>query len=222
MEYQLNAILQKYDLNVDEEKVKYLQESAELICTLSSSVKREVYSRRVAEKAKIDDIAMKLEVERAKKRLDNQKQKKQEKIDLAPVRSLQPKSKTIRYDNMKSARAEEVVITLAFREPALLDKIGSLTEDKFSSNFLGQVFSQILKMHQSGLAVTMGGLVDFTQDEMSHIAGLLLKQDQPINEQAFLDSVKLIVDENQRKVVTSDDDLLAIQQRMKQRKGIKA
>ena len=222
VEYQLNAILQKYDLSIDDEKVKYLQESADLICTLASSVKREVYSRRVAEKAKIDDVAMKLEVERAKKRLDKQKQKKQEKIDLAPVRHLQPKSKDFRYDNMKSARAEEVVITLSFREPALLDKIGTLTEDKFSSKLLGRVFTQLVKMHQSGLNVTMGGLVDFTQDEMSHIAGLLLKQDQTVNEQAFLDSVKLIVDENQRNTVTSDDDLLAIQKRMKQRKGINA
>ena len=68
VEYQLNAILKKYDLSDDDQKVKYLQECAELICTLGSAVQREVYGGRVAETARISADAMKLEVERASKR----------------------------------------------------------------------------------------------------------------------------------------------------------
>ena len=79
VEYQLNAILKKYDLRDDDQKVKYLQESAELICTLSSSVQREVYSGRVAETAKISMEAMKMEVGRAFKRRIAREKKKQEK-----------------------------------------------------------------------------------------------------------------------------------------------
>ena len=51
VEYQLNAILKKYDLRDDDQKVKYLQESAELISTLNSAVQREVYGTRAAEAA---------------------------------------------------------------------------------------------------------------------------------------------------------------------------
>ena len=90
VEYQLNAILKKYDLRDDDQKVKYLQESAELICTLSSSVQREVYSGRVAETAKISMEAMKMEVGRAFKRRIAREKKKQEKIDLAPAKNRQP------------------------------------------------------------------------------------------------------------------------------------
>ena len=222
VEYQLNAILKKYDLRDDDQKVKYLQESAELICALPGSVRREVYSRRVAEQAKIDDVAMKLEVERARVRLEKRNKKKQESIDLAPARNLQPKSRKFHYDNMKSARAEEIVITLALRESALLDGIGSLTEEKFSSELLGKVFSQILRRHREGLDVTLGGLTGFEPEEMSHIAGLLRQQEGPINEQAFHDSIRLILDEKQAKTVSSDEELLARQQSLKQRKGIKA
>ena len=222
VEYQLNAILKKYDLRDDDQKVKYLQESAELICTLSSAVQREVYSGRVAEVAKISMDAMKMEVNRAFKRRIAREKKKQEKINLSPARNLQPKSNKFRYDNVKSARAEELVIAQALREPALLDKTGNLTEGKFSSPVLGKAFSQMCMRHSRGLDVSLNCLSDFEPEEMSHIAGLLRQQEGPVNEKAFLDSVAIILDEKQASMVSSDEDLLVRQQRLKESKGIKA
>ena len=222
VEYQLNAILKKYDLRDDDQKVKYLQESAELICTLSSAVQREVYSGRVAEVAKISMDAMKMEVNRAFKRRIAREKKKQEKINLSPARNLQPKSNKFRYDNVKSARAEELVIAQALREPALLDKTGNLTEEKFSSPVLGKAFSQMCMRHSRGLDVSLNCLSDFEPEEMSHIAGLLRQQEGPVNEKAFLDSVAIILDEKQSSMVSSDEDLLVRQQRLKESKGIKA
>ena len=222
VEYQLNAILKKYDLRDDDQKVKYLQESAELISSLPSSVQREVYAGRVAEAAKISMEAMKLEVNRAFKRRIAQEKRKQEKIDLSPARNLQPKSRSIRYDNMKSARAEEEVLALCMREPALLDHTGGLKEEMFSAPVLGRAFGQISRRHQEGLDVSLGVLTDFSQEEMSHLAAVLQAQQGPVNERALLDCVQTIQREYQSAKVETEDDLLALQQRMKQRKGIKA
>ena len=222
VEYQLNAILKKYDLRDDDQKVKYLQESAELICTLSSSVQREVYSGRVAETAKISPEAMKMEVGRAFKRRIAREKKKQEKIDLAPAKNRQPQVGKIRYDNLKSAMAEEMVLALCLRESALLDHTTALKPEMFSSELLGKVFSQLSSRHRQGLDVSLSGLTEFTSEEMSHIAGILQRQQGPVNEQALLDCIRTIQDENQSAKVTTDDDLLARRERMKQRKGIKA
>ncbi len=221
VEYQLNAIARKYDLTVDDEKVKFLQESADLIATLGSAVQREVYGGRVAEKAKISADAMKLEIDRAWKRRTNKEKKQQEKIDLSPARNLQPKSRNIRYDNMKSAMAEESVIALALREPALLDRTGNLKAEIFSSALLGRVYDQLQKRHQQGLEVSLAVLEDLNQEEMSHMVGILQRQEGPVNEQAFADCVATICAEHQASSVTSEDDLLALQSRLKERKGIK-
>ena len=222
VEYQLNAILKKYDLRDDDQKVKYLQESAELICTLSSSVQREVYSGRVAETAKISMEAMKMEVGRAFKRRIAREKKKQEKIDLAPAKNRQPQVGKIYYKNMKSAMAEEMVLALCLRESALLDHTAALQPEMFSSELLGKVFAQLVSRHKQGLEVSLSGLTDFTSEEMSHIAGLLHRQNGPVNEQALLDCVHTIQDEYQSTKVTTDEDLRLRQERMKQRKGIKA
>ena len=172
--------------------------------------------------AKISVEAMKLEVDRAYKRRIHKEKKKQEQIDLSPARNLQPKTRAFHYYNMKSAMAEEMVLALCLREPALLDRTRDLKPEMFSSELLGRVFDQLCKRHREGLEASLGGLTDFTSEEMSHIAGILQRQQGPVNEQALLDCIQTIQREYQATKVVTEDDLRALQERMKQRKGIKA
>ena len=221
VEYQLNSIRSKYDLNVDEERVNFLQESAGLISSLQSPVQQEVYGHRVADVAKISYDAMKNEIDKAKKRRAYQQKKKQEAIDLAPAKALQPKSRNIRYDNMKSAMAEETLLAMALREPALLDQAAQLKGESFSSGLLGKVFSQLQQRHSLGLEVSVAVLEDMDAEEMSHIAGVAQKELGPVNEQAFADCIRTVLAEHQAASVSTEDDLIAYQKKLKERKGIK-
>ena len=222
VEYQLSAIARKYDLQEDEQKVRFINEAAELISSLPNAVQREVYGHRVAEAAKISYDAMKIEVNKAFKRRIAREKKRQEKIDLAPAQALQPRSKTIHYDNMKSAMAEETILAMALKEPALLDEAKELAPEEFSSGLLGSVYLQLRQRHDQGLDVSLGVLTELTGDEMSHITGIYHRQQGPVNEQAFRDCVRTVKAEHQSANVSSEDDLLALRNRMKERKGIKA
>jgi len=219
VEYQLNAIRSKYDLRIDEQKIRYVQESADLIASLDSPVKREVYGGRVAEAAGITIEAMKLEVEKARKRRQNREKKKQEQIDLSPARAMQPKERSIRYDNLKSALAEETVIAQILRESAMLDTCRNLTGSQFSVPLFGRVYDQLQARHHQGLEVSLAVLEDLTAEETSHLTGICHKQNGPVNEKAFADCVKIILSEQQKRNVSSDDDLLALQKKMKESKG---
>ncbi len=221
VEYQLGTIARKYDIREDDQKVKFLQESADLICTLSSAVQREVYGNRVAEAAKISAEAMKLEIERARKRRIARQKIQQEKIDLEPAKALQPKARSIRYDNMKSAMAEEGVLALILREPALLSHITGLTGGMFSSTLLGKVFDQLCKRYRDGREVSVAVLEDLSAEEVSHVTGILQRQEGPVSEQALNDCIRIIRSEHQASKVTSADDLLAYQNKLRERKGIK-
>ncbi len=221
VEYQLNAILKKYDLRDDEQKVQYLQESAELIGSLSSAIQREVYGGRVAEAAGISEDAMKLEVNRALKHRTYQEKKKQEKIDLSPARNLQPKEKSIRYSNLRSARAEEMIIAQVLREPALFAQIPDLQPELFSSEFLGRAFRQLRDRYHQGMDVSLGGLSDFTAEEMSHLAGIS-QQQGPVNERSLLDCADIIREEYQKSQTKTEDDLMRFREKLQKSKGIKA
>ena len=221
VEYQLNAIRRKYDLKVDEQRVKFIAEAAEFVSTLSNAVQREIYGTRAAEAAGISFDAMKIEVNKAYKRRIAREKKKQERIDLAPAASLQPKSRSIRYDNMKSAMAEETVIAMVLKAPAMLDQAKNLKPAQFSSELLGRVYGQLVRRHEEALEVSLSGLEDFTAEEMSHIAGLVQRQNGPVNDQAFADCIRTILSEHSKASVTSEEDLLALREKMKERKGIR-
>ena len=221
VEYQLSAVAQKYNLNVDEERVNFIHEAAELISSLSSAVQREIYGHRAAEAAKISYEAMKLEMDKAYKHRRWQEKKRQEKKDLAPAQNMQPKTRAFYYKNVKSAMAEETVLAMVLKEPALFDKTGDLKQEMFSAPMLGKAFSQLKNRHDQALEVTAGVLTDFTSEEMSHIAGLTQRHTGPVNEKALADCIQTIRSQYQAATVSTDDDLLAVQKRFRERKGMK-
>ena len=221
VEYQIGAIARKYSLTDDEQRIKFVQEAAELICTLGSAVQREVYAVRVGEMAKISQEAVKLEVNKAFKRRIAREKKRQEKIDLAPAQSLQPKSRTIHYENMKSAMAEEALITMLLKEPALFEQAKTLPAEAFSSPLLGRVYGALKERYSQGLEVSLGVVEALTQEEMSHVAAVAQRQQGPVNEQAFADCVHTVLREHQASGVATEDDLLALRNKLKERKGFR-
>ena len=221
VEYQLGAIRKKYDLGLDDQRVKFIAEAADFVSTLGNAVQREIYGTRAAEAAGISFEAMKIEVNKAYKRRMAREKKKQERIDLAPAAALQPKSRNIRYDNVKSAMAEETVLAMVLKSPALLDQSRQLKPGQFSSALLGRVYDQFLRRYSQGLEVSLAGLEDFSGEEMAHLAGIAQRQTGPVNERAFQDCVATILSQSSRSSVSSEEDLMAIREKMQNRKGIR-
>ena len=222
VEYQLNAIERKYDLSQDEERVRFIAEASEFIAGLGSAVQREIYGTRAAEAASISYDAIKIEINKSYKRMQAREKKKQEKIDLSPARKLQPKARSFRYDNMKSAMAEEEILAMILREPALLDSVGALRQEMFSCELLGRVFGQLRQRYSQGLEVSLSGMEELSSEEMSHVAGILQRQQGPVSEQALADCVRTVQQEYETGNVRSENDLLLLRDKLKERKGIKA
>ena len=221
IEYQLNAIAKKYDISIDDQKVQFVSDCAALIASLDSPIKREIYGKRVAEAASISEKAVEMEVAKARKIRVAREKKAQEKIDLAPAQAFQRRSSKVPYENVKSGVAEQKIIAMLMRESALLSQAGELKAEEFSVPLFAKAFAQIRDRVAMGLDVSLATLTDLTEDEMSHMAGIVYEQDT-INETAFQDCVRTVRAAHQKKQVSSEDDLMAIRKRMMERKGLKS
>ena len=135
------------------------------------------------------------------------------------MKALQPKSRTIRYDNVKSAMAEEGILAQILREPAMLDQAGSLKAEDFSVELLGRVYAQLLDRYKQGLEVSLSVLADMTAEEMNHLSAISQRQTGPVSEASFRDCVRTVQTQHESKSVTSDEDLLAFRNKLKERKG---
>ena len=131
----------------------------------------------------------------------------------------QPRSRTLRYDDVKSARAEEGLIALALRESALLDQTRGLKAEEFSVPLFAKVYSQLQSRHAQGLSVSLACLEELSSDEASHMAMIAQNQSGPVNEQAFRDCVDIIHSRYRKRSISSDEDLLALRNRKKESGG---
>jgi len=222
IEYRLEKIRSKYDLKDDGQRIEFLREATGLIASLSSAVEREVYGGRAAQAAGISAEAMAQEVKKELRRRIHRENKKQERRDLAPAANMQPNQKGMRYDNVRSAAAEEGVLRLVLLEPMLLEQTDGLTGAEFSAPLLGKVFDLLRDRHADGRAVNLGGLAGtLTAEEMSHLARIT---DRPENlghaQRALKDYIAIIRMERMKQQGGTDEELLrAAQAKYRQAKS---
>lgn len=218
-EYRLQSLRRKFDLTQDDQRVAFLSAAAELVSTLGSAVEREVYGRRAAEAAGVSYEAIRMEAEKAFKKRTAREKKKQEAQDLSPAKQQQPRIRGIRYDNVRSAMAEEGLLRLIIKEPALLAQV-SLRPEQFSSPLLGRAYAALAERYAAGQSTSLGLLEgSFSPEEMAHLSAVAGKDDQIINEDALRDYVDVIRQEDARRSGAGGEALLAMAQSLRQKKG---
>ena len=222
IEFRMAQVAAKHDLASDEARVAYSEEISELLATLPSAVEREIYAGRAAEVAKITPEAMKLEVQRAfKRKLAREKQAALRK-DLNPVAQLQPKERSFRYENVRSARAEEGILRLMLMDDSLFSDELTLEESEFSSPLLGRVFTQLWQAKTAGRPVTLATLFEtLSSEEAGHITAICQQPESPQNaRQALNDYIRIVKTEaNKRAGNDPIDPLLAATEKYKDKKG---
>ena len=158
------------------------------------------------------------EVENYEFDVDGFIKKQQEKQSLAPARNHQPHSRSIRYDNMKSAMAEEGVLRLLVQDDTLFSDQPPLRQEEFSSPLLGRIYSELWQRRGSGGLTALSAVL--TPEEMSHLTTILQKPVSVSNgPQELASYVRVIRDEYaKRSGFGGQDPLAAAQERNKDKK----
>ncbi|MDD5932368.1 MAG: DNA primase [Oscillospiraceae bacterium] len=221
VEFRMAQVAAKYDLSDDEARIAYCAEVSELLSSLPGAVEREVYTVRAAELARITPEAMKLEVQRSLKRRSARERRAELRRDLNPAASLQPKERALRYENLRSARAEEGVLRLLLLDEGLFPPQAPLREDEFSSPLLGKVFSHLWQAHSQGRSVSLNALTGvLTPEEMSHITSVCQQPESARNgARALADYINIIRREAEKRAGGDIDPLLAATEKYKDKKG---
>ena len=209
VEFRMTQIAARYDLTSDEGRIGYAGEMAEELCRLENAVERDVYTNRAAQTAGLSPEAMKLEVQRAFKRRAARDRKARERQELNLTRSLQPADRAIRYDDLRSAMAEEGVIRLLMQDDSLFPDQPPLREDEFSSPLLGRIYGELWRRRGSGSSMAALS-ASLTPEEMSHLTTLLQKPESTANApQALADYIRIIREEGVKRSGRSAMDALA-------------
>ena len=220
-DYRLDSLQSKHDLSTEEGRLAYLKDAVATVAALQSPIEREIYGNKAAAAGGISAAAMAQEVARYRKDKAWRAKKLQAKKDLTPAARLRPKARELRYENIRSARAEEGVIRLLLLDPDLLDQTASLGPDQFSSPLLAKLYVLLKQRHSQGLSLQLGALSGvLTPEEMSHISGILEQPESRSNSsQALRDYIEIIETEAAKRGGSDLDPLLAARDKFREKKS---
>ncbi|MGN0984958.1 MAG: DNA primase [Candidatus Enterenecus sp.] len=221
VEYRLSEVQGGFDLSQDDQRAQYLQAAAEIIASLASPVEREIYGNRAADAAGLSHEAMAQEVERLRKKRRWEARKQEERKNLVPTQQLQPKDRSLRYTNIRSARAEEGVLRIVLLDGGFFRQLEDLDAGQFSSPLLGKAYGLLKERWREGRPVTLAALDgDFTPEEMDQLAAVV-QEPQPMHTAAaaLADLKQTILAESRRGEIHSGEDLADLRAALKQKKG---
>ena len=217
IEFTMSEIAAKYDLKDDKGRIAYAGEIAETLCKLNDPVEREVYTTRAAEAASLPAEAMRMEVQRAAKRGQAKARKAQERQEMNPISALQPADRSIRYQNVRSALAEEGVIRLLMQDESLFPPEMPVRPEEFSSPLLGRIYGELWQRRGHASMAALAAVL--TPEEMNHLTALLQKPESAANApQALADYIRIIREEHTKRT-GGTDPLAAAMETYKDKKG---
>ena len=208
-EYRLLRAQDGLDIEQDEGRVAYLKRAVQLLAEISSGIEREIYIARTAKQVGIPADALGREVERTRKTLLAKKKKEQDRQEMFPLSQKGSAARTLKYENPKSAVAEEKLLALLMARPELMEAIGGrLTPEMFSVPIFGKVFARMEELHRENSGFTLTALTrECTPEETSQLTGVFAKFVGG-DEAALSDYVALIEREQWKKNHADSDEAL--------------
>ena len=219
-EYRLSVVQGRFDLSRDDQRAQYLLAAAEVVAGLPSPVEREIYAGRCAETAGVSKEAVLQEVARQRQKR-RRESARQERRSLAPVRELQPKNRELRYENLRSARAEEGVLRIVLLDGDYFRQLEPLDETHFTSPLLRKALVLLRDRWRAGKSVSLPALEgQLTPEEMDQLSAAVQENQPPNTAAAALEDYKrVILLEQSRKDIEDERDLGALKDVLKQKKA---
>lgn len=222
VEYNLGQLQSKYDLTDPVQKTEFARAAAEMLAGLDSPVEREVYAGQLSELTGVGKNALLQEIQRSRNQRMRSAKRKQARRDMTPVTQVQPKARQMRYENPRSARAEEGILRLLILDGSLLRETEGLEPDQFSSPYLGKIYEVLRRRIREGRALQLGMLEgELDRDEIELLADILRQPEALENGKSAMADYRAILDTEQMKRGADDEAaLLAAREKYRQKKSI--
>ena len=176
MEYSLDQLAGKYDLNDPVQKAEYARTAAELLSRLDSPVEQEVFAAQVSQRTGVGKDALMQEIRQARNRSFRAAKRKQDRRSLTPLNQSQPRDRQLRYENPRSARAEEGILRLLMLDGGLIGRLDGLEPEAFSSPNLGRIYAALRRRLREGRSIQMGALEGELEPEEIRLLADILRQ----------------------------------------------
>ena len=211
-DFKFEAILAKYDVSQTPEKLKAVNDIADIISKINSAVEREVYIGKVAEKLEIAKESLKYDVDRKIRKQTRERQKDESRKIMLNTAGFGDRINPDYAKNVRAASAEESIISIILTYPELLKKVQDGTYDLRAEDFFTQfgkkIFEKAMELYEESTSFDYGMLgSEFTADEMGRITAIVLKRNNlsQNGEKELVDCIEVLKKEKSKQSASLAD-----------------
>ena len=227
VDYKLNNIISKYDMNNPDEKLVALRESCDMLSGLSSAIKRDIYIQRLAELTGVKQDSIRAQIEGSKRR-NSRKSAEQFKAE--------NQKKTMHFNDRVNTQAvtfpsaveiEERILGIIMLYPEEFSKSDSVKSEDFVTDFSRSVFERLSQLYESDSTDISALNEFFDTEQMARIYDMIQRRRElTSNGLAVLnEQIKALKDEKLRiqsknKKISTDDELSDVLEKLRRAKGV--
>lgn len=175
VEYRLQKLQAKHNVQTTEGKVAYLTSAAELLSTLDNRMEQEIYAGRLAEEIGIQRASILQQVEKNSKKRRKDKERQEFRAFQQQTAGIRDTVNPEKSQNLRAANAEEALIVYVMRHPDAASALeAALPPENFVTSFNRRLYTVILGKIKDGKACGLTDLAgEFSVEEISSVAKML-------------------------------------------------
>ena len=176
IEYRMKKLRDRYNIEVTEQRIDYVDEVCRIIAAIDSAVERDVYISQLAGETGVEKSAVKSQVDDYLHARRRDSKKQQQRTVRNEMSAKNDKINAEKFYNLRAAHAEEAIIALVINNPdAAADVFRRLQPEHFVTAFNRRVYEVLRKRAEAGNDISLADISGaFTADEMSEITSMLV------------------------------------------------
>ena len=197
MEYRMQKLKSRYDLNNPQDKLNYLNEGVKLLCEWDNPMERDIYASRLSDESDVSKASILEQVKQGMRRKERYRRKNEFSQLQKDISARDDRINPQHASNLRAVSAEENLIAFLVNNPDKLVYIHEkLRPEDFTTDFNRNLFEyfsvRIIKQQDPMTALSM----DFTADEQAKIVRVVNSgADLPRTQQALDEYIDIILDE---------------------------
>ncbi len=224
IDYRLGEILDKYNMEIAEEKERAVLECCTMLSEVFPEYRREIYISRLCDITKVSKQSVDIAIRRLEKKRGIAQNQKFTRNAIDEMRRFNDKVNPDAVKYPKACELEERILGILLLYPEHMEKTrGKLTPDDFLTEFDKKVYSKLLELYESDRFDLSYLNESFTPDEVGRINEMMQKRKlvSSNGEKALFDAVEMLKSEKTRADLSSPDtDFMARINANKKKHGI--
>ena len=174
IEFRILAEREKYDLESDDGKVRFLGAVIDLLAAVENSIERDVYVSRLATELSVDKSAVQAQIDHAKKTLRRRRNREQMQELSRTLTQTKDTLNPEQRDHYRAAKAEQAILTLLLHNNDFIEAVRRvLSPEDFVTSLYAHIYTQFLAcFDEAGVVDLMHLSAYFDPEEMSRVTRL--------------------------------------------------